>query len=496
MDPWGTLARLTRKEIEALQNSKLRYFINRHLYPFSPYYRRLFDQNKIRPQEIRTVKDLCRIPFISKTDFLATAKDNDRDREFILQPDKKKIRASWPITELVSLALMSIVRGKTALEDQLAAEFKPVFMTFTTGTTNRPIPFLYSNHDIQNLYVSGGRMLKLFDIKSSENILNMFPYAPHLAFWQVVFGALSANALALSTGGGKVMGTEGNIAAIEKLKPSIVLGVPSYVYHVMREASDRGRNFAFIRKIVLGAARVTLAFKLRLMEMLATMGAKDVAVFGTYGFTEAKSAWAECPSAPGISSASGYHLYPDKEIFEIIDPQTGLVQKEGGDGEIVYTALDARASVVIRYRTGDFVKGGITYEPCPSCGRTLPRLSSDITRLSNITNMHLSKVKGTLVNLNCLDNIFAQVDAVDEWQVEIKKKNDDPFDVDELIIYACARPYTNQGEAESELRKKFLLATELTPNALHWIPRSEMVKRLELETANKEKRIVDKRPKE
>ncbi len=496
MDPWGTIARLPRREIEELQNRRLRYFINRYLYPFSPYYRRLFDQNKIRPQDIQGVKDLQRIPFISKTDFLATANDNDRNRDFILQPDKQKIRASWPPTELASLALTKIVRGQTALEDQLATEFKPVFMTFTTGTTNRPVPFFYSNYDIQNLGISGGRMLKLFDIKSSENILNMFPYAPHLAFWQVVFGALSANALALNTGGGKVIGTEGNIAAIEKLKPSIVLGVPGYVYHVMREASDKGRNFAFIRKIVLGAARVTLAFKLKLIEMLTAMGAKDVAVLGTYGFTEAKSAWGQCPSGPGMSSPSGYHLYPDKEIFEIVDPKTGQVQKEGRDGEIVYTALDARASVVMRYRTGDFVKGGIRYEPCPSCGRTLPQLSSDITRLSNITNMHFSKVKGTLVDLNCLDNIFAQIAAVDEWQVEIKKKNDDQFDVDEIIIYACARSHTNQDQAESELRKKFLLTTELTPNAFHWISRPEMVKRLELETANKEKRIVDKRPKE
>lgn len=509
MNPWDPVARLPRRKIQELQNQKLHHFINRYLYPFSPYYRRLFDQNKINPRDIRTVADLRRVPFTSKTNFLDVPEDGDRFREFILQPDKEKIRAAWPPVKLASLALTAALRGQTAVEDNLMAEFKPAFMTFTTGTTNRPVPFLYSGYDINNLYISGGRMLKLFKIKSSENIVNTFPYAPHLAFWQVVFGALSAHALALSTGGGKVMGTEGNITVIQKLKPSVVLGVPSYIYHILREAADKKCDFHFVRKVVLGAARVTPAFKAKVAELLCAMGAKDVAVFGTYGFTEARSAWAECPAngetrpepygsgrPAGSQGSSGYHLYPDKEIFEIVDPKTGEVKKEGEDGELVYTAIDARASVVIRYRTGDFVKGGISCGPCPHCGATVPRISSDITRLSDIKNMHLSKIKGALVNLSHFDAIFSEITAVDEWQVEIKKKNDDPFDVDELVIYLCSRTGADQQDAESQLRKKLLLATELAPNAVHWVTRPELVKRLELETANKEKRIVDRRPKE
>ncbi len=494
MDPWGQVARLPRQKIQELQDRKLRHFINRYLYPFSPYYRRLFDQNKINPKDIRAVEDLRRIPFTSKTDLLAAPQDSDRFREFILQPDKEKIRAAWPTAKLAALALTAALRGKTAVEDQLAGEFKPAFMTFTTGTTNQPVPFLYSNYDMRNLSVSGGRMLNLFKIKSSENIVNTFPYAPHLAFWQVVFGALSANALALSTGGGKVMGTEGNIAVIQKMKPAVVLGVPSYIYHILREAVEKKCDFHFIQKIVLGAARVTPAFKAKVVELLAAMGARDVAVFGTYGFTEARSAWAECPAGP--QGSSGYHLYPDKEIFEVVDPKTGEVKKEGEDGELVYTSIDARASVVIRYRTGDFVKGGIAHGPCPHCGSTVPRISSDITRLSDIKDLQLSKIKGALVNLNHFDVIFSEIGAVDEWQVEIRKKNDDKFDVDEVVIYLCGRPGADQQDAENQLRKKLLLATELAPNAVHWVPRTELVKRLELETANKEKRIIDKRPKE
>ena len=234
-------------KIQELQDQKLRHFINRYLYPFSPYYRRLFDQNKINPKDIRTVADLRRIPFTSKWIFWpvpGTGTASANSFSSLTRKNPRRLAAG----EIGALALTAALRGKTAVEDQLAAEFKPAFMTFTTGTTNQPVPFLYSNYDMRNLSISGGRMLNLFKIKSSENIVNTFPYAPHLAFWQVVFGALSANALALSTGGGKVMGTEGNIAVIQKMKPSVVLGVPGYVYHILREAADKNAISVSSRK--------------------------------------------------------------------------------------------------------------------------------------------------------------------------------------------------------------------------------------------------------
>ena len=85
----------------------------------------------------------------------------------------------------------------------------------------------------------------------------------------------------------------------------------------------------------------------------------------TYGFTEAKMAWPECPYPEGAESA-GFHLYPDFGIIEIVDPKTGEPVGEGQPGEIVFTPLDARGTVVLRYRTGDLIDGGLVYEPCPA----------------------------------------------------------------------------------------------------------------------------------
>jgi len=493
MNPWKDISHLSREDIRSLQNKKLHSFINHYVYPFSPHYRKIFDDNKINPLDIRSVEDLQRIPFTSKLEFIDQDETTNKFRDFILQPDEEKIKKSWPFSKLASLALIKMFKGKEYLDDQMKKEFHPVFMTYTTGTTNKPTPFFYSTHDIDNLYLSGARLLNLFEIKTEEKILNLFPYAPHLAFWQVFFGGLAAHTLALSTGGGKTLGTDGNIKAIIKMQPTLILGVPSYVYHVLRVAKESGCKMDFVKKIVLGASRITEGFKLKLAELLVSMGAKDVSVFGTYGFTEARCAWGESPTA--LNESSGYHLYPDKEIFEVIDPKTGEVKGEGEDGELVCTSLDARASVVLRYRTGDFVKGGITYSQCPFKKWYIPRLSNDITRLSDVKELQLSKIKGALVNLNHFAAILSDVELIDEWQIEIRKKDNDPYEVDELVVYVCAKDKCNEEQLQEEIKNEILATTEVSPNVVEFIDMPLMVKRLELETANKEKRILDTRPK-
>lgn len=491
MNSWRGITSLSYSDIKDLQNRRLRSFINTHVYPFSPYYRKLFDDHKIDPGSIGSREDLKRIPLTSKSDLIG--RDNPQKfKDFILQPDKEKIGRSWSKIRLLALAGQSLIKG-SSIEEDLGKEYRPVFMTFTTGTTNAPVPFMYSRYDLDNLYLSGARMVNLFDIKGDDRIMNLFPFAPHLAFWQSFFGAIEADIFSLSTGGGKVMGTEGNLTALMRIKPSAILGVPSYVYHLVRYAQDKGHDLSFLKKIVLGAAKVTPAYKEKLSEMLSAQGARNVAIFGTYGFTEARTAWAECPTENHLSS--GYHLYPDKEIFEIIDPATGELKDDHDDGELVYTSLDSRASVMVRYRTGDFVRGGITHEPCPYCGRMTLRLSSDITRLSDNKDVHLSKVKGTLVNFSHFAEVLNEIPQVDEWQLEIRKHNNDPYEVDEIIVYITAQAGANESTLSQLIKDKLTGATEVAPNEIKFIPLNEMIKRLELETANKEKRILDSRPK-
>ncbi len=289
------------------------------------------------------------------------------------------------------------------------------------------------------------------------------------------------------------MGTQGDINAIVKLKPNVLIGVPSYVYHLVRTAKEEGQNISSLQKIILGASKVPRGFKEKLSSLLKEVGARDTCIIGTYGFTEAKCAWVECPTSLDISS--GYHTYPDKEILEVIDPKTGEVQGEGADGELVYTSIDSRGSCVLRYRTGDLIKGGIVYEQCPYCKKTVPRISSDISRASNIKSLDLSKIKGTLVNLNDFADILEGAKEIDEWLIEIRKKNQDPFEVDEIAIYVSLAARHDTEELKHKLTDQIQVQTEVRPNYIIILPRKEMLELVQIENSLKVRRFIDKRPK-
>src|SRR5690606_21182218 len=104
----------------------------------------------------------------------------------------------------------------------------------------------------------------------------------------------------------------------------------------------------------------------RLARLARELGAHDTHIISTYGFTEAKMAFPECPAG---TEASGFHLSPDLALVELIEPRTGRPVGPGEAGEIVFTPLDARGTVVLRYRTGDIAEGGLSWERCPYCGR-------------------------------------------------------------------------------------------------------------------------------
>ncbi|HEU4417766.1 MAG TPA: AMP-binding protein [Planctomycetota bacterium] len=494
LNTWHRLQRMSRKEQRALQDALLRRYVREHLYPFSPYYRELFDRHKVRPEQIRTVDDLRRLPLSSKRDMLPTDQDPQKFKKFILQPDPASIRQHWPLRRKLPLLWKKWTQGVEAVRQTVRQEFAPVFMTFTTGRSAEPVPFFYSPHDIGNLYETGARLVDVMRLKSEYRVANVFPFAPHLAFWQVFFAGQAAGMMALSTGGGRVMGSSGDLRAITRLKADALIGVPGYVYHLLRRAAAEQLDLSSIRCVVLGAERVPPQLKAKICQLLEQVGARDVRVFGTYGFTEARMAFAECPTPD--NAYTGYHLYPDLACFEVIDPVTGEVVPEGQDGELVFTPLNARASTVFRYRTGDRVRGGLQCDPCPHCGRTVPRISSDLTRESSLKDLQLLKVKGTLVNLEDCAMLLGSMPEVEEWQIELRKKDDDPLEVDELTVHLAVKDGCLPEAATQRVKELFRSRLEVAPNHVQFLGLESMLRKIGMETEMKERRFVDSRPKQ
>jgi phenylacetate-coenzyme A ligase PaaK-like adenylate-forming protein len=268
--------------------------------------------------------------------------------------------------------------------------------------------------------------------------------------------------------------------------------MPTFVYHMLRRALELGVKVDSLKVIALGGEKAPDGLRRKLAGLAGELGSDDVRTLATYGFTEAKAAWPECATSH-FDESSGYHLSPELGLLEIVNPETGDPVEDGQPGEVVYTPLDARGTIVMRYRTGDLVEGGMTWEPCPACGRTVPRLIGRISRVSEKRRMQLDKLKGALVDFNELEVILDDVKGVGAWQLELRKVNDDPLDLDELHLRLCLEPNVSRDELERQVHRRFREVTEVTPNSISYHDSEEMRRLHGVGKALKEEKIVDRR---
>lgn len=479
---WG---KRSADEARALQNKAFRSFIRDQVFPHCVHYRRKLTSLGIHPSDLNSLEDLAKLPFTSKAD-LANAVTEGRIRDFLILPDSEKLRRR-PSTLLRAL-FTGIERTRNALDE----EYRPILLTSTTGRSAEPVPFLYTRKDINHLGVMGGRIMQAGNCSREDRVLNVFPYAPHLAYWLTYHAADQAGAFHLGTGGGKTMGTDGNLRLLVKSKPTVLVGMPTFVYHLLRRALEVGEKVEDLKVIALGGEKAPPGLRRKLAGLAEELGSPGIRILSTYGFTEAKGAWTECAVSPDEPS-TGYHLSPEFGMIEIVDPQTGDPMPPETPGEIVYTPLDARGSIVLRYRTGDISEGGLTWSPCPACGRTLPRLLGRISRVSEQRRMKLDKIKGSLVDFNELEVILDDVDGVGSWQIELAKANNDPMEVDELRLHLSLEPSHLKEEVEDVIRRRFREVAEITPNEIAYHSAEEMRRLHGVGKNLKEEKIVDHR---
>lgn len=487
--------RMSFEEQREYRDGKLAYFVRTQLYPYSPFYRKVFDEAKVSPHDIRKVEDLRRLPFTYKVDIAPCHEDPYAYDRFVLRPDEDSIREHMPRLTYTKMRFDRLTKGEDYIKRALWKEYSPVHVQFTTGRTGLPTPIMYARSDVERMAEAGKRVIELCGFGSTldyedARIVNAMPFAPHLGFWMVADGLERAGILSLHTGGGRVMGTRRIISAMESIKASGLVGMPGYVYHMLRTAAEEGADLSRMRGILLAGERVPKGVKEKLQGFLEEMGAKDTFVVGVLGFTEGRKAYSECTP----DTSTGYHLYPDMDYIELIDPETEENVAEGEDGELVYTCLDGRGTCVLRFRTGDFVRGGLVREPCPSCGRRVPRLGSDITRSGKEKGFSLTKLKGTLVDQGAFFSVLTRNPKVKEWQVEIGKAQDDPYEMDVVDVYIALAAGADEEEARAEIDEALVAATEVKPAKIEVMELDRLVERLRPRGGMKELHVVDKRP--
>lgn len=469
--PWEKIISSSLRKQHALQNKKLHHMMR--LFPYAPYYAAFFQVHTLNPFAIHSTNDLLNIPFTTKEDLVATVEHPEKTSAFVLNPTQ----------HLQTLPHVSGFRllFSSSLKRELTEEFKPIHVHFTSGRSAMSVPVLYTQYDLLHLQEASRRMLYHLHIPHTARVINVFPYAPHLAFWQTVYATNYLGVFGVHTGGGKGMGSSKILPLLEHMHAEVLVGMPSYIYHLLSLAAEQHKDLSSLRYILLGGEAVTPAYIDKLKALLRFCGSSLPLVYSTYAFTEGKVSWTQC------HEESGYHLYPDMELIEIVDPQGNRVP-DGQSGEIVYTSLDFRGTVFLRYKTGDI--GRLQVGACRYCGAKTPRLDPAITRSSEITSLQLTKIKGSLVDLNAVHALLSSLSFVDEWQLVLQKKK--LFDLDEVVVHVAPHPRENHTYVKNEIIRQMQEHFHITPSVVFTL-KQKLVETLGLETHLKEKRILDKR---
>ncbi len=351
-----------REQIRAWQSEKLVRQVQ-HVWNDVPYYREKMKEAGVTPDDIHSVDDLHKLPFLSKAD----------------------LRDSYPYG-LLGCDLKKCVRIQS-----------------TSGTTGRRVVAFYTQHDIDLWEDCCARAITAAGGTDEDVCQVSYGYGLFTGGPGLNGGSHKVGCLTIPTSSGN---TQRQIMFIRDLNTTILCCTPSYAAYLGESMKEMGLTPDQIplKAGIFGAEAWSEEMR---QDIQNTLGIK---AYDIYGLTEL--------SGPGVafecSAQKGMHINEDHFIPEIIDPDTGEVLPEGSQGELVFTSLDKEAYPLIRYRTRDICT--LTYEKC-SCGRThvrmgKPRGRSDDMLIIRGVNVFPSQIETVLLNNGYPANYQIIVDRV------------------------------------------------------------------------------------
>jgi phenylacetate-CoA ligase len=462
MQAWNKISRMPAQAIKKMQDELLQKMISEELAVRHPYYRALFKANNINPADIKGVEDLKKLPFTEKKDLLPPGGDLQFPKQFVLElpadGEEKGKKKGFSLF------------GKKDSGPELS-DYQFFSLYFTAGRTAKPFPIEYTHYDLENLKEAGMRTFDILEITRDDTMINAFTYAPNSYFWQMFYSTTGIGSTALQTGGGKVLGMEKILKAMDSMEAPVLVAAPGYARFALQTLEHFGFSAANLERVVIGTDYSPMEAVKRIEKLMESIGAKGTRVQRIYFLSEAKSGWAEC--APD----HGYHINPDHVLVEIVDPVSGEVLGEGQKGEIVITNLDARGTVFLRYRTGDIASGGITTEPCPNCKRTVPRILGDIERTALFYELKGKDGPVTLNGNQLRKQMFAREDVL-LWYAEIVSNGS------EDLMKVVVKGTSNSDEAallkalETELGAEFKVSVTVESSTLDAVANKVGLERL------------------
>ena len=398
-----------------MQEMLLRSFVRGFLYPFSPFYRKLFDDNGIDPKKIKGLSDLERVPLVSAKDFDSVPEDDWRPFRALLRPDERTLKRSAHRRLVRRVAREKLFHGDDAAERMLAEEFKPIHLHLPDGSG--PVAG-YTMRDLSAMSQGAARAMAVAGARRSDVLVSTLPYGPNLPFWHGYYGAVGSGMSAFHLGGGAIVRPALAASWMERVSATVMLSQPGYAEGLLRGAPPSA--LSSLRLLLLWAPAEMQGARERYLVRLRTSGAPEATVATLLGIPEARVAWAECPVSPNQPDVSfGYHTYPDLELLEVVDDEGARVE-DGRGGELVYTSLDWRGSALLRFRTGIVARGGITWERCPGCRRSVPRIVGGISRVEWRTRIAGPRGEVSVDIADVIPTLW-RASGVALWQLDVQK---------------------------------------------------------------------------
>ena len=311
----------SREDMQKLQLARLKETVKR-CYDNVPFHRENFDRAGVKPEDIRCLEDIRRLPFMKKTD----------------------LRENYPF-KLFAVDLSKVIR-----------------IHGSSGTKGKPTVVGYTRKDIENWAEIVARAFCCAGGRPGDIFHNAYGYGLFTGGLGLHYGMEYLGMTAVPVSGGN---TPRQVTLIEDFKPRGISGTPSYILNLVEEMERRGMDprETSLEYGIFGAEPWSEEMRRQLEEKLC-IKAVDI-----YGLSEVMG--------PGVAiecheAQDGLHIAEDHFLAEVIDPETGEVLPDGAEGELVFTSLTKEAFPVIRYRTGDIAS--LHPEKC-KCGRTTLRMS-------------------------------------------------------------------------------------------------------------------------
>ena len=274
----------------------------------------------------------------------------------------------------------------------------------TSGTTGTPLRVVDTPESWDWWGKCWGHVLRGGEVTANDRLFLPFSFGPFIGFWAAVEGAKQLGAMMIPGGGWDSMQ---RLHMMRDLGATVICCTPTYALRLAEIAREQRFDLRSIPVRALVHAGEPGANVARTKTRIeAAWSAK---CFDHAGASEVGAHSFECELQPG-----GIHLIESEFIAEVIDVNTGEEVPAGETGELVITNLGRPGFPVIRYRTGDLVR--LNLAPC-ACGRSFARFDGGILGRSD----DMVTIRGVNVYPTAIENVIRQFNAVDEFQITVKK---------------------------------------------------------------------------